>query len=94
MGVAKLVIALACHAGDRGFDPRLSRTNNSRHCLELFFFNEGNPLEPCHIHVRKHGALAKYWIGEKVMLADNIGFSAKELREIESIIISNTNLIK
>ena len=37
VGVAKLVIALACHAGDRGFDPRLSRTNNSRHCLELFF---------------------------------------------------------
>ena len=28
------------------------------------------------------------------MLADNIGFSAKELREIESIIISNINLIK
>lgn len=28
------------------------------------------------------------------MLADNIGFSAKELREIESIIILNTNLIK
>ena len=28
------------------------------------------------------------------MLADNIGFSAKELREIESVIISNTNLIK
>ena len=60
----------------------------------FFFSNEGNPLEPCHIHVRKHGALAKYWIGEQVMLADNIGFSAKELREIESIIISNTNLIK
>ena len=57
-------------------------------------FNEGNHLEPCHIHIRKHGALAKYWIGEKVMLADNIGFSAKELREIESIIISNTDLIK
>ena len=28
------------------------------------------------------------------MLADNIGFSAKELREIESIIISNTYPIK
>ena len=25
VGVAKLVIALACHAGDRGFEPRLSR---------------------------------------------------------------------
>ena len=60
----------------------------------LFFSKEGNPLEPCHIHVRNHGALAKYWVGEKVMLADNIGFSAKELREIKSIIISNTNLIK
>ena len=23
-----------------------------------------NPtLEPCHIHVRNHGALAKYWVG-------------------------------
>ena len=43
----------------------------------LFLFQLGNPLEPCHIHVRKHGALAKYWIGEKVILADNIGFSAK-----------------
>ena len=58
------------------------------------FSNEGNPLEPCHIHVRNHGALAKYRVGEKVMLADNIVFSAKELREFESIIISNTNLIK
>ena len=27
VGVAKLVIALACHAGDRGFEPRLSRNN-------------------------------------------------------------------
>ncbi|MBO5116749.1 MAG: DUF4160 domain-containing protein, partial [Treponema sp.] len=28
----------------------------------FFFSNEGNPLEPCHIHVRKSGCLAKLWI--------------------------------
>lgn len=27
----------------------------------FFFSNEGSPLEPCHIHIRKHGALAKFW---------------------------------
>lgn len=28
----------------------------------FFFSNEGSPLEPCHIHVRKNGNLAKFWI--------------------------------
>ncbi|MCQ2148415.1 MAG: DUF4160 domain-containing protein [Bacteroidales bacterium] len=60
----------------------------------FFFSNEGNPLEPCHIHVRKHGALAKYWIGERIELAENNGFSAKELKEIEAVIQSNKNQLK
>lgn len=60
----------------------------------FFFSNEGNPLEPCHVHVRKHGALAKYWVGDRPILADNIGFTAKELKEIESIISSNTILLE
>ena len=29
-GVAKLVIALACHAGDHGFEPRHSRESLSK----------------------------------------------------------------
>ena len=37
----------------------------------FFFSNEGNPLEPCHIHVRKSGCLAKLWITDKVDIADN-----------------------
>ncbi len=51
-------------------------------------------MEPCHIHVRKHGALAKYWIGESVELADNAGFTARELKEIETIILGNKSKLK
>ncbi len=35
--LAKLVIALACHAGDRGFEPRTSRTR-SNHWAGLIFY--------------------------------------------------------
>ncbi|MCP4109321.1 MAG: DUF4160 domain-containing protein [Desulfobacteraceae bacterium] len=28
----------------------------------FFYSNEGNPLEPLHIHVRKGEAVAKFWI--------------------------------
>ena len=60
----------------------------------FFFSNEGNPLEPCHIHVRKDGALAKFWIDKKISVAQNFGFSGKELNEISKIIDSNLTLIK
>ena len=36
-GVAKLVIALACHAGDHGFEPRRSR--NKEAVQKLQFLN-------------------------------------------------------
>ena len=59
----------------------------------FFFSNEGSPLEPRHIHIRKHGALAKFWIDDKkCLLAENIGFTAKELKEIE--VIANKNITK
>lgn len=59
----------------------------------FFFSNEGNPLEPCHIHVRKSSCLAKLWITEKVDIADNIGFSASELNEIKKMAENNIILI-
>ena len=58
----------------------------------FFFSNEGEPLEPCHIHVRKNGALAKFWISDNCSLAENFGFTAKELNETADII--NHNIIK
>ena len=45
------------------------------------FSNEG--VEPPHIHVDKAGHSAKHWL-EPVALARNIGYSVKELRDIEA----------
>ena len=59
-----------------------------------FFSNEGNPLEPCHVHVRKGESLAKFWVGETVSLADNIGFSAKELSDLCKVANENKDKIK
>ena len=60
----------------------------------LFFFsNEGDPREPVHVHIRAHGPLAKFWVEPAVLLAENHGFSAVELREIESIVRDNVEQI-
>lgn len=60
----------------------------------FFFTNEGDPIEPCHIHVRKGGGLAKFWVKPEVLMEDSIGFTAKELKFIESEIRKNRNLIE
>lgn len=60
----------------------------------FFFSNEGEPLEPCHIHVRKGNGLAKFWLDPEVRLAESIAFSAKELRFIEKTINDNQETIR
>lgn len=60
----------------------------------FFFSNEGNPLEPCHIHVRKNGSLSKFWIKESAELVDNIGFSSSELKDIQQILNERKQLVK
>ena len=57
----------------------------------IFFFysNEGNPLEPAHIHIRNAESEAKFWLEPEIFLVQNDGFNSKELREIFSIIESN-----
>ena len=52
----------------------------------LFFFsNEGNPREPIHVHVRKDGNRAKFWMSQ-VGVANNQGFSGKELNRLAQIV--------
>ena len=52
----------------------------------LFYASDGD--EPIHIHVRRDDNMAKFWT-RPVRLAGNIGFSAKELREIEKLVEDN-----
>lgn len=36
----------------------------------FFFSNEGDPREPCHIHIRKGESPAKFWIKPEISLAE------------------------
>lgn len=56
----------------------------------FFYSNEGNPLEPAHIHVRNADGEAKFWLTPDVSLARNDGFNARELRELAEIIEQNS----
>lgn len=45
-----------------------------------FYSNEGDPLEPVHVHVNKDENDAKFWLHPEVAVAYNYGFKARELR--------------
>lgn len=60
----------------------------------FFFSNEGNPLELCHIHVRKGEYLAKIWIEPEIRIESSYGFNSKELRFIEKQVRDNENIIR
>jgi hypothetical protein len=67
-----------------------------RHKGYRFFFwaNEGNPHEPLHIHVRKGGAVAKFWVLPEVRLAESYDMSPSELRELSQVVKDNAELIE
>ncbi len=50
-----------------------------------FYFYSHEPNEPSHIHVDRDNLSAKFWL-EPVTLAKNLGFSAQELRKLESLV--------
>lgn len=52
----------------------------------FFYSNEGNPLEPAHIHVRNAESEAKFWLEPDISLARNDGFNSKELKKIFVIV--------
>ncbi len=60
----------------------------------FFFSNEGDPLEPCHIHIRKGGAIAKFWLKPEIQLAQAYDMSPTELRKLLKIVEQNKKLIE
>ena len=52
-----------------------------------FFFYSNENDEPPHVHVQRERKLAKFWLGT-VSLAESKRFAARELREIERIVVS------
>jgi hypothetical protein len=51
-----------------------------------FFSNEGDPREPVHVHVRRSGDEAKFWLKPEVAVADSFGFNAAELNALVRIV--------
>ena len=60
----------------------------------FFYANEGEPLELCHIHVRKGECTAKFWLEPDIELASSYGLSGKDLNEIRKVIIENQEIIR
>ena len=57
-----------------------------------FFFYAGDGTEPIHMHVERDDDEAKFWL-EPVRIERSKGFSRKELREIERIIVDQHALL-
>jgi hypothetical protein len=60
----------------------------------FFFSNEGDSIEPVHVHVRKDRNVAKFWLEPVVGLADSYGMKPQELNKLQKVVENNTKLIK
>lgn len=59
-----------------------------------FYSDEGDPREPVHIHIRKAGDNAKFWLYPEVCMAYNFGFDARTLAELERIVTDHRQQIE
>ncbi len=49
------------------------------------FSNEGDPREPIHVHVSRHGADAKLWLFPNLGVAYDRGVNAPDLKEFIAV---------
>jgi hypothetical protein len=59
----------------------------------VFFFYSNEGQEPMHIHVRKAGGFAKFWI-EPVELDFSHGFKIPDIKRAEELILEHMEIIK
>ena len=60
----------------------------------FFYSNEGEPLEPLHVHVRKAEAVAKLWLEPHVTVAESYGMDSSELKELLAVAQESKTLIR
>lgn len=60
----------------------------------FFFSNEGKPLEPCHVHVRKGERLAKFRVDPEVGLVSSWGMDSRELNQLQKVTEEHAELIR
>jgi hypothetical protein len=60
--------------------------------LYRLYFYSNEPNEPPHVHIDRDKLSTKFWL-EPVSLASNLGFSAKELRKLQSIVQENQQIL-
>lgn len=60
----------------------------------FFYSNEGDPLEPLHVHVRKAEAVAKFWLDPDVAVAESYAMNSSELRELMAVAKEKRELIE
>ena len=65
-----------------------AHANRNRSGPYRFYFYSHEPNEPPHVHVDRDESSAKFWL-EPVDLARNFGFSPKELRKVQKLVIEN-----
>ena len=60
----------------------------------FFYSNEGNPLEPLHVHVRRAEAVAKFWLEPEPGIAEAHGLTSGQLHDLLAIAIENKGVIR
>ena len=59
-----------------------------------FYFYSYDCAEPRHMHVDRESNSVKFWLDPEVLMAENHGYSRKELRAIERIARENLEILR
>lgn len=59
-----------------------------------FYFYSYDCVEQRHVHVDREAMSAKFWLDPDASLAENYGYSRKELRDIERITKENLEKLR
>ncbi|MFM7236788.1 MAG: DUF4160 domain-containing protein [Cyanobium sp.] len=70
----------------------LSDADNPQKWSYRVYFYSHEPNEPLHVHVDREKASCKVWL-VSVALSSSLGFSARELREIERLVRLNRAIL-